>query len=125
MVLYVFSVPVAVVRGQEQPWSAPSWTDTIANPIRGVVEGPASEGRGLYSKICSQCHGYQGKGDGPVAPLLKIRPANHSAAATQQQSDGALFWKIGEGRGQMASYKATLSPEQRWHLVNYIRSLRG
>ena len=27
----------------------------------------------LYEQLCSSCHGVHGEGDGPVAPLVKIR----------------------------------------------------
>jgi hypothetical protein len=26
----------------------------------------------LYEQLCASCHGVEGKGDGPVAPLIKI-----------------------------------------------------
>jgi mono/diheme cytochrome c family protein len=41
----------------------------------------------------------------------------------QQQSDGALFYKITEGRGPMPSFKTTLTEQQRWDVVNHIRTL--
>jgi len=42
----------------------------------------------------------------------------------QNQSDGAIYWKITNGNPPMASYKETLTEEQRWQLVNYIRELK-
>src|SRR5690606_20950235 len=33
------------------------------------------------------------------------------------------FWKISEGRGAMPAYKASLTDEQRWQLVAYLRTL--
>ena len=29
-------------------------------------------GMQLYEQLCASCHGVEGKGDGPVAPLIKI-----------------------------------------------------
>ena len=35
-----------------------------------------------------------------------------------------LFWKITEGRKPMPSTKKSLTEEQRWQVVNYIRTLK-
>jgi mono/diheme cytochrome c family protein len=43
----------------------------------------------------------------------------------QDQADGELFWKISEGRGAMVGWKLIISEEDRWHLVNYIRTLKS
>jgi mono/diheme cytochrome c family protein len=32
----------------------------------------SSSGMQLYEQLCASCHGAEGKGDGPVAPLIKI-----------------------------------------------------
>jgi mono/diheme cytochrome c family protein len=41
----------------------------------------------------------------------------------KKQTDGALYWKISNGRGNMPPYKEALSDEQRWQLVVYLREL--
>jgi mono/diheme cytochrome c family protein len=35
--------------------------------------GEADSGRALYLKYCSSCHGQDGKGNGPVSPVLKVK----------------------------------------------------
>ncbi len=40
-----------------------------------------------------------------------------------EETDGSLFWKMGEGRGPMPSWKDELSDKERWQLVIYIRKL--
>jgi len=37
-------------------------------------------------------------------------------------TDGELFWKISEGRRPMPEFKKRLTEEQRWQLVNYVRT---
>jgi mono/diheme cytochrome c family protein len=54
---------------------------------------------------------------------LKPRPADFSKDIIQNQTDGAIYWKLTEGKAPMAAYKETLTKEQRWQLVNFIRSL--
>jgi len=73
---------------------------------------------------CAICHGKKGKGDGVAGMALKPRPADFTKDVIQKQTDGAIYWKLTEGKAPMAAYKETLSEEQRWQLVNFIRSLR-
>jgi glucose/arabinose dehydrogenase len=39
------------------------------------------------------------------------------------QSDGALFWKVTNGRVNMPPFKEILSEQQRWHVISYIRKI--
>ncbi|WP_102225066.1 c-type cytochrome [Acidimangrovimonas sediminis] len=42
-----------------------------------AMQGPQPEaGRALYSDLCASCHGVDGRGDGPMAAQLKVKPAN-------------------------------------------------
>lgn len=109
---------------QNNEWKAPAYADTIKNSLKNDVPN-AEAGRKIYNSICWTCHGKTGKGDGPAAVNLNpIKPANHTSAKVQQQSDGALFWKIATGRGQMASYEKMYSVKERWQLVCFIRTLK-
>jgi mono/diheme cytochrome c family protein len=81
------------------------------------------EAKTLYTANCGPCHGDKGKGDGPAAAGLNPKPADHSSVAVQSESDGALFWKLSEGRAPMPSYKKVFSDQQRWELIDYIRTL--
>ena len=54
---------------------------------------------------------------------VPIRPGNLSDSKLWKQSDGALFWKISEGKTPMPSFQETYTEEQRWQLVDYVRTL--
>jgi mono/diheme cytochrome c family protein len=56
---------------------------------------------------------------------LKTHPGDFTLASTQSQSDGSLFYKVEEGRGDMPSFKKKI-PEAAdvWDLVNYMRTLK-
>lgn len=45
-------------------------------------------GKGEFRNHCAQCHGMDGKGDGPVAPALKVVPANLTMLA---KNNGGVF----------------------------------
>lgn len=104
-------------------WTAPPTANTIKNPLVGNV-GSTAEGKKLFQLYCSVCHGEKGKGDGIGGLALNPKPRNFTLEKTQQQTDGALFWKMTEGRLPMASYKTILTSIQRWQLVNYIRTFK-
>ncbi len=118
----VFITLAAPVFGQKPTdWKAPQEANNIENPLKGNTT-VITEGKVLYNNMCGICHGTKGKGDGMAGMSLKPRPTNFTKAAVQSQSDGAIYWKITEGRAPMATYKASLTEEQRWQLVNYIRT---
>ena len=106
------------------PWVAPASASAKKNPFAGNA-GAAAEGKKNFMTACSPCHGTSGRGDGPAAPALNPKPANYTTKVISAESDGALFWKLSEGRGAMVPFKGALSEKQRWELITYIRTLQG
>ena len=45
-------------------------------PIAVSAAGESDPGKQLYQKYCSSCHGMEGKADGTVAPLMKVKPTD-------------------------------------------------
>lgn len=107
----------------QDQWLAPPEADKLKNPVAGQQEA-IKGGKKIFSTMCTICHGEKGKGDGIAGAALNPKPTNLTTAAFHAQSDGAIYWKITEGRAPMASYKATLSEEKRWQLVSYLRTLK-
>lgn len=119
----IFSLPVYKAGAQSsKTWTAPQSAEQLKNPLAGNTS-VLPEAKKLYISNCSPCHGKSGKGDGIAAAGLNPKPADHTSAAVQKESDGSLFWKIGDGHTPMPAYKNALTDTQRWELVNYIRSL--
>lgn len=95
------------------------------NPDRGLP---------LFEAYCAGCHGFEGRGDGPMAPALEretgVRPMDLSDPAFQGRlSDEQLSKLIREGgdthrTGYMPAWGLTLSQPQLTDLVAYIRELR-
>ncbi|MBI3880919.1 MAG: c-type cytochrome [Verrucomicrobia bacterium] len=106
----------------DQPWIAPARAARKPNPV-AVDANSITQGRALFTMACEPCHGPSGKGDGPAAPSLERKPGNLTDPKMWEQSDGALFWKIGEGKNPMPVFQEVLSEEQRWQVVNYVRTL--
>lgn len=106
----------------QSKWVVPQAALSVKNPSANDAAS-VNTGRTLYKTQCSPCHGDKGKGDGPAAAALTPKPADHTSNALQAESDGSLFYKISEGRKPMPSFKNTLNENQRWALINYIRTL--
>jgi len=84
-----------------------------------------TEGEKLYATNCAICHGRGGKGDGPGGAGLPKPPADLTAAHTGQHTAGDLFWWITHGilAAGMPPFGETLSEDQRWDLINFLRAL--
>lgn len=48
----------------------------------------AYEGAELFQSFCASCHGTRGRGDGPVAPILKVKVADLTHIAARR---GGVF----------------------------------
>ncbi len=104
-------------------WDAPATAKSIKNPVKSSPES-INEGKTLYMKDCKSCHGAKGKGDGPKAENLDVSCKDFSKADFQKQSDGEIFWKITNGRDPMPTFKSKTETDERWNLVNYLRTLK-
>jgi len=102
-------------------WTAPTTANSKKNPI-AANEKSIAAGKTLYTASCTDCHGKKGKGDGSKAAELDKSPQDFNSAEFQKQTDGAIFYKITEGRKPMPAFKKDLTEEQRWLVVNYIRT---
>jgi mono/diheme cytochrome c family protein len=107
----------------KQPgWLAPASADSLKNPLP-ITQESISKGEELYNMYCFSCHGDTGYGDGPAGGSMGIRPANFHDQKVIKQKDGALFWKLTNGKGNMPPFKEALTEEQRWQLIVFLREL--
>ena len=104
---------------QQEPWKAPASADSIKSPFPFSPQ-VIREGEKLYNMLCVTCHGQNGLGDGQPG-RFKIQPANFHSRVVTAQTDGAIFWKLSNGKGIMPAYATALSEEKRWQLIAYIR----
>jgi putative copper resistance protein D len=79
-------------------------------------------GAPLYAENCAMCHGATGRGDGPLAGKLPIRPADLTEPHLFAHKAGDIFWWVSNGRdsGVMPGFADKLSPDQRWNLINFL-----
>ena len=113
----------ALIAAEDNPddWKAPVRASHRKNPIAADDKSRAI-GKAVFEKQCLSCHGPNGKGDGPAAKDLNPKPHNLGAPNVVAQTDGALFWKITEGKKPMPTFEKLLSEDERWHVINYVRT---
>lgn len=87
-------------------------------------------GQKLYATYCSGCHGDKGKGDGPAAKSLPVKPADHTDGKVMNQfSDKYLQEIISKGGGGvgkssfMPAWGAQLKEKEVRDIVAYMRSI--
>lgn len=103
-------------------WVVPAKYQTMKNPTDPKVD--LAIGKSLYGKHCKSCHGSEGYGDGVKAKEMKGDLGDFSSKKFQSQTDGALFYKTTFGRDDMPAYNKKIpSDEDRWLIVNYMRTL--
>lgn len=107
---------------QSKEWEAPDLAKTKKNPV-AANDASIAAGKTIYTINCYNCHGKKGKGDGPKSADIPISPKDFTKEQFQKQTDGSLFWKISEGRKPMPSFKKDIPEEQRWQVINYVRTL--
>ena len=123
--LSVLATTLAAVWAQEAPttpWVAPARAARKANPV-AVDDASIAAGKPIFEKNCLSCHGATGKGNGPAAKDLKVTPGDLSNPKLWEQTDGALFRKLTEGRTPMPTFDKLLTETDRWQVINYVRTL--
>ena len=125
LIIIAFGLNNQLAFGQKTTnWEAPASANEVKNPYKNDAS-VLPEGKKLYLSMCSVCHGETGKGNGDASVTLSPHPANFLSINVENESDGAIFWKLTEGKPPMASYKTLLTEDQRWKLVTYIRNLEN
>lgn len=95
------------------------------NPIAATAESIDS-GKHVFGYYCVVCHGRDGQNTGvPFAAHMSPPIPSLASKDVQQYSDGQLKWIIDNGifPSGMPGSKGTLSDEEMWQIVVYLRHL--
>ena len=90
-----------------------------------ALPGDPHMGEDIYENSCSACHGEHGRGDGVMANILPMKPADHTRTGIVSKiSNQQLIMTITEGRGDyMPGWNNLLSEEEIAAVASYIRLL--
>jgi mono/diheme cytochrome c family protein len=105
-----------------QNWTARAQARKLKNPYPPTPEALAAASQ-LYTEHCRSCHGQDGDGKGERASELSVAPGDFTNRSQMDpESDGELYWQITKGRRPMPSFADKLNAQQRWELVDYVRT---
>ena len=92
------------------------------NPVTATGESIAA-GEAAFGATCATCHGVEGRGDGPAADGLSVRPSD-LAIHVPFHTDAELFAFATRGISgtPMPGFARELTAEERWNLIHYLRS---
>lgn len=105
----------SVIAQEETP---PPYAE-LKNPFPWDDTSAQETGKGIYRQFCTACHGI----DGSNIPAAKFDVPDFPQKLEERPD--FYFWTVSEGRpsGGMPTFKSSLSAEQRWQLLTYLRSL--
>jgi mono/diheme cytochrome c family protein len=122
-------------RGELFPFNVPNdsngllnLSSLVKNPLGPLTKSDSIETSRLFNINCAVCHGAKAEANGPLAPKIggvkSIMSAVMGSPGTAPFSDGRIFFVMEYGQNNMGSYASQLSREQRWRIIQYIRTLQ-
>lgn len=102
--------------------------EIINNPYP-ISKASLEKGKALYNIQCGICHGEKGDGAGYLVRddggKYPVQPANFMLDEFVAASNGRYYHAIMYGKNLMGGYSDKLSYEERWSVIQYIRSLQA
>src|SRR5512142_1363423 len=110
----------------EGPVYVPNSQILPVNPIK-ADDASIARGKELFNINCKLCHGETGEGNGPIAAfLINYKPANLTSPLIKAFPDGQIFLTISNGvPDRMPPLNENLTVNERWDVVNYVRTLKA
>lgn len=100
---------------------------TIKAPFDLVRPAVVDAGRAGYGYYCIQCHGAVYDGLGTVGQSFVPPPGDLRSVRVQSMPEGQLFQEISFGvpSGRQPPLASTISVEERWQIIAFVKSLGG
>ena len=93
----------------------------LKNPVPPTAESLAA-GKTLFETNCIICHGETSAERGNVGKKLVPPPPGLDHDMIMGLSDSTIFKAITFGFGRMPVFQDKLAPQERWNLVNFLRT---
>jgi len=115
----VLSPPVGAVpiTGRE----VVSQESELKNPVPATAAS-LTKGKALFETNCVMCHGQTSAERGPVGKKLVPPPPGLDHDMVKGLNDSTIFKAITFGFGRMPAFQDKLMPQERWNLVNFLRT---
>lgn len=99
--------------------------EELINPHAPDDTDSLARGATAYAIFCQHCHGPGGEGDGMVAKRGYPPPPSLLIEHAIKMKDGQLFHVTTLGQGNMPAHAAQVSRDDRWRIINYIRTMQA
>lgn len=96
----------------------------LHNPFNAADPPVRERAAYVFASYCQVCHGPQGLGNGPVTQRGFPPPPSLVTGKYRDLKDGQIFHTLTYGEGNMPSYAAQLSREDRWRVIVHVRALQ-
>jgi len=94
-----------------------------SSPVK-ITETSLKRGQERYDIYCSMCHGRAGDGQGIMLKKGYVPPPTFHSDLLRSYTDGQIFNVISNGVRNMPAYGPQIPVEDRWLIVNYLRTLQ-
>ncbi|MGB0166922.1 MAG: c-type cytochrome [Luteibaculum sp.] len=95
---------------------------SLKSPLK-TTEATIAQGKEIYTKFCQHCHGEKGAGDGAVVTNGGYPQPPAYTGTLKGLAEGKMFHTITYGKGQMGSHASQLNKEERWLVIQYVKTL--
>ena len=96
----------------------------LESPFADATAADLERGREVYGVFCIVCHDARGEGRGSVVQRGMLPPPSMHADRALAMRDGMMFHVLTRGQGNMASYEAQISADDRWRVVRWVREIQ-
>jgi mono/diheme cytochrome c family protein len=115
---------IVPVNGGEAIFRTTAGVDLIS-PLNMSQDAVITRGKAVYLTFCAQCHGLAYDGQGTVGQSFHPLPTNLRSPMVQSKPDGELFKSVSYGvpGGRQPALNTTITIDDRWHVVAFVKSL--
>ncbi|MBI4166878.1 MAG: c-type cytochrome [Acidobacteria bacterium] len=102
----------------------PIEAEDLTNPLPATSKN-IGKGKQIYMQSCALCHGMDGHSQTALGQAMYPPAMDLTSPHVQHWDDGELYWIIQNGvrLTGMPSWKGTISAEDTWRLVHFVRQL--
>jgi mono/diheme cytochrome c family protein len=117
----VYALPYAYANTPEGYEAAGA---ALTSPL-ATTEANILKGQEIYERMCSQCHGIEGSGDGALSVNGHIQGIPSYSEKLKDLPEGKMFHTLTHGKGLMGSHASQVSIKERWLVIEYIKVLQS
>jgi mono/diheme cytochrome c family protein len=98
----------------------------VTAPRISAAAGDSAKGKSIYQSKCVNCHGPEGKGDGPLGKKLKPPAGNFSSPESKNKTEAELqdIIENGKPKTSMVAWKKQLKEPEIQDVLAYVLTLR-